>query len=571
MHQQLIDAIAKATNLPQEQVVKFLTRPKDLSHGDISFACFAIAKAAGSPPPQVASDLAQKIPLPAGVDRCQAVGPYINFFLNRAANTQAVIGEILKRGKRVGEKPQRNETIVIDYSSPNIAKPFHVGHLRTTLIGLSLDRLFRHRGYKVVAVNHLGDWGTQFGFVWVGYVAAGKPETFTIDELVDYYIAANKQKKQPAGQGGQESEEGIDQTTGAARDFFLRLEAGEDEALEFWQKCLGISVSYLKKFYTRLGIQFDEYQGESFYRPMLAEIEQMIKNSGILENSEGALGIDCGKKLGFARIFSEDGRSLYITRDVACAVFREEEYKPSRILYVVASQQSLHFQQLKMIMERLKHPSAEKIVHVGFGFVPGMKTRDGGAIALKEFLDEAKARAETVYKEQVETRPEGVDQEAVAEAVAIGAMYFYFLNHSNIKDFQFRWDEALNFQGDSGPYLQYTVARLNSIEAKARESGIVAEPDFDGSLLSEDSVRELVTLLSQFDEVLEKIERDYEPNHLAELLLGISRAFNRAYRELRVVGQETPLAVARLSLFQATRTVLSTGMHLIGVPVIERM
>jgi arginyl-tRNA synthetase len=571
LHQALIETISAATGLAQEEVKKALGRPKDLSHGDFAFPCFLLAKELKLAPAAIAQKLQAELTLPGDITRSVAVGPYLNFFLDQSQAVKTTISEILKSGPAVGSQPDKGETIVIDYSSPNIAKPFHVGHLRTTLIGLSLYRVYKHLGYNVVSVNHLGDWGTQFGLVWAGYLEAGEPSQFTLDDLVGYYLAANKKKKAQSDEQSEQDNDSGEDVTGVARDYFLRLEAGDEEALKFWQRCLDISVSYLKQFYDRLGINFDLYQGESFYRSMLPGVEENIRASGILENSRGALGVDLGKKLGFARIFTEDGRSLYITRDIACAYYRYDTYKPYKILYVVAAQQMLHFQHLKEITKRLNHPVADKIIHVAFGFVPGMKTREGGAIALKDFLDEAQQRALAVYTEQVDTRPEGLDEKQVAESVAIGAIYFYFLSHSNIKDFQFRWEEALNFQGDTGPYIQYTLARLYSIETKASAAGLSLAEDFDATLLKEESVRELVTKLAQFSEVLERVARDYEPNYLAELLLDISRCFNRAYRELRVVGQETALAEARLALFRSVRYVLETGMTLLGVPPVQRM
>lgn len=569
MHQGLIEAITSFTGVPRETIEKILTRPKDLSHGDFALPCFLIAKEWKVSPPSAAQRLANELPLPAGITRAVVAGPYLNFFQDQQQTTHSVISRILKAGLCAGAQPTRDETIVIDYSAPNIAKPFHVGHLRTTLIGLSLYRIFKHLGYHTVGVNHLGDWGTQFGLVWAGYQEAGAPKQYTVDDLVRFYIEANKRKKSQSEEN--ESDESAESVTGVARDYFLKLEAGDAQATAFWQSCLDISLKYLGTFYQRLGIEFDSYQGESFYRSMLPVIENKIRESGILEDSRGALGVDLGEKLGFARIFTEDGRSLYITRDIACADYRHDTYHPARILYVVAAQQSLHFQQLFEILRRMKHPIADRMVHVAFGFVPGMKTREGGAILLEDFLNEAHQRALSVYTQQVDSRPEGLDEEAVAEAISIGAIYFYFLSHSNIKDFQFSWDEALNFQGDSGPYIQYALARLYSITAKAAEAGISLKEEFDASLLKEESVRELVTRLAQFDEVLERIASTYEPYYLAQLLLDVSRLFARAYRELRVVGQEADLAQARLALFTATRYVLETGMKLLGMPAVQKM
>lgn len=571
MHPQLIEVLAAATSIPDQAIEKALTRPKDSTHGDFSFPCFLLAKEWKLSPPQVAAKLKEMIVLPKDISRVEVVGPYLNFFLDRAQSAATTLQTILKEGPRVGSQPLRNETIVVDYSGPNIAKPFHVGHLRTMLIGHSLCKVLKHRGYTPVGVNHLGDWGTQFGFVYAGYLLAGKPATFTVYDLVNYYVrAANLRKAQDEGRVP--AEDAQQPNIGdIAKEYFVQLEADDPQAFVFWQRCLDVSVEYFKQIYSRLGIEFDHYHGESFYRGILNDVEERIKASGILEESRGARGVNLQEPLGYVRIFAEDGRSLYIARDIACALYRNETFTPQKILYVVAAQQSLHFQQLTEIFRRLNHPVAGKIVHVAFGFVPGMKTREGNVITLEAFLEEAHTRARAVYEQEVDSRPAGVDGDRVAEAVAVGAIYFYFLSHSNGKDLQFRWEQALTFQGDTGPYIQYAYARLNSIELRAREAGIVYSESFDATLLSEDSAHELISLLARFDATLQRVLDDYEPSHLADLLLEISRSLARSYKELRVIGAEPAHASARLALFTASKHVLRTGMELLGMPPIERM
>lgn len=567
----LIEALGKPTGLAYETLSEMVVRPKSIELGDWSLPCFSFAKEWKLAPADCAKKISQEMDLPEIFERVETVGPYLNFFLNRKVFGRNLVEKIIEQKFSVGKGSNSQRTVVVEYSSPNIAKTFHVGHLRTTLIGLCLDRVLRHRGYKVIAINHLGDWGTQFGFVYAGCELWGKPKTADVDSLVDIYIKATTLKKQQDEGSVSPEDRKKPNVNEMARNYFIRLEAGDPEALTFWRWCLDLSLDYLKSMYSRLGIHFDHYTGESFYRDMVPGVEELIQKSNILEESRGALGVDLGEDLGFVRIFAEDGRSLYITRDIAAAIYRHDTFSPEKILYVVAAQQSLHFRQLIGLFEKLAHPVASEIVHVPFGFVPGMKTRDGGAISLKDFLTEAHDRARTAYQSEVQKRPEGLDEESVSESVAIGATYFYFLNHSNTKDFNFNWDEALNFQGDSGPYIQYALARLNSIAINAEKEGLRSSPKALAEVCEDNDAYELVAVLARFDQVLESVCKEYEPNTLANYVLDLAKAFSKAYRKLRVIGEEKDIAQARLALFEATKYVLHNGCYLLGVPPIERM
>lgn len=567
----LLTAIQKASGLSAEEVGKGLVRPKDISHGDFAFPAFMLAKSWKLSPPEAARKLSEAIVLPAGISRVQIVGPYLNFFLDRTKALGDIVRGIVSAGADVGRSKESKPTVIVEYSAPNIAKPFGVHHLRTTLIGSSLHRLYKFLGYKTIAINHLGDWGTQFGYVHLGWKNAGEPKNPSLFDLVQFYVAANKLKKDQESAAQSEEEAASPEAQNAAREFFLRLEAGEPEALKFWRLCLDVSCKYFDATYDRLGIKFDFTQGEAFYSPMLPKVEEAIRASGILEDSRGAKGVDLGKKLGFARIFTEDGRSLYITRDIACAMYREETFHPAEIIYVVAAQQSLHFQQLIGVLDKMGHPAAKKIKHVSFGFVPGMKTREGGAIYLDDFLGEAHDRAREAYRGAVQKRPEGTNEEEIAEKVAIGAVYFYFLSHVNNKDFHFSWDEALSFTGDSGPYIQYALARLNSIEAKAKEAGIVLDMSkFDPSLIG-DEAYELAASLGRFEEILEKTRADNEPCHLAAYALGLAKGFAAVYKSLRVVGEDPLVANSRLALFTGLKLVLHNAINLLGMPTVAKM
>ncbi len=570
---EIIKLLSEETGVSERELSPLLGRTKDLKFGDYAFPCFFLSKQNGIAPHECAVALVRSIEkrLPSSVAKVEAVGPYLNFFLARKVLSKQIVDQVLINKLSIGRKTNSDKTIVIDYSSPNIAKIFHVGHLRTTLIGLSLDRLFRHRGYRVETVNHLGDWGTQFGFVYAGYIIWSLEGEATIDDLVELYVRASTLRKQQEDNVVLPQDKNKPLVNEMARDYFRRLEAGDKEAVKFWKWCLDLSIEYFKKIYARLGIFFDHYTGESFYNTMLPDVEKTLRASGVLEDSNGALGVDLGSELGFARVFSEDGRSLYITRDIAAALYRYDTFKPFKILYVVGAQQTLHFRQLVGIMSKFSPEIAKIIVHVAFGFVPGMKTRGGGAISLSDYLEEAKARALSAYREEVQKRPEGVNEEEVAEAVAVGATYFYFLSHGNLKDFQFKWEEALSFQGDSGPYLQYALARINSIEVKARANKIFVPKTLNTEIFADDESWALISQISRFDEVLEKVEIEYDPSSLALYCLELAKAFSKVYRTMRVVGEEESVAENRLALFIATKFVLQTGLYLLGVPAVERM
>ena len=570
----LIKNLKDVTNLNEETIDKNLLPPKDFKNGDFSFPCFMVAKSQGVDPKTCAEDISKKIVLPKEFEKVVAVGPYLNFYLDRERLSKNVISEILKKGEDFAKGEDKKKNIVIDYAAYNIAKQLHVGHLRTTFIGHALQRIFKYLGYNVIAINYLGDWGTQFGFVYAGSQIWGKPETADVDNLVDIYVKATRlRKEQDAGEVKEEDKDKPN-VNEMARDYFKRLEAGDKEAIEFWLWCREGALKYIYDVEKRFGLEFDSHDGEAFFNNKMHTVEQMLRDSGALVESQGALGIDLGEEKGFARIFAPDGRSLYLTRDIAAAFYRERMYNPESIIYVVAAQQNLHFKQLVGTIEKLDEKLSKKIKHVSFGFVPGMKTREGGAISLKDYLNESHKRALEVYQNEVSVKPDGIDEEEIAEKVSIGASYFYFLSVSNNKDLHFNWKEVLTFQGDSGPYLQYAVARINSIISKANSEGIsIAENEnIETSCFKDDDSFHLISLLSKFKETVQKASESYEPSVVSNYVLEVSKAFSKVYRTHRVIGEENKnISKANLALFTATRAVLSKGLYLIGVPVIERM
>jgi len=558
-----------------ETVSKILVCSKEIEHGDFALPCFFLAKVWKFSPQDCAAKLQATIALPQGITKCEPAGPYLNFFCDRDVATISILKSILTSGSAVRSADHSTTRLIVEYSSPNIAKPFHVGHLRATLIGHALDNIFRHLGYHVVSINHLGDWGTQFGFVYAGCAIWGKPGNASIDDLVDLYRRANALRKSQDEMTVSPEDLLKPDVNQMAREYFVRLENGDAQALDFWKWSLDISMIYYMQVYERLGVKFDHFIGESFYRDKLAKVEADLTASGILVESKGAKGVELGKKLGFARVFTEDGRSLYITRDLATADYRWETFHPDKILIVIGNPQELYLKQLFAILEKMNHPVAGKIEHVSFGHVPGISTRKAAAgderISLGALLDDAHERALDAYRNQVEKRPEGLDEETVAEAVGLSAVFFDYLSRTNNKDFHFDWDTALSFQGDTGPYILYALARLNSIEAKAIEAGITVPEEFDSALLREDEAYRLTTLLARFSNALTKAATEREPYHVALYALEVAKTFSSAYRKLRVVGEDKKLAEARLALFMAARKVLKTAITLIGMKPIDRM
>lgn len=548
-------------------ILSLIEKPKNKEFGEYAFPCFSLAKAQKKAPPLVAKELSEKIKLPGEISQVIATGPFINFKIKRAAFTKQISESINKGNLYNFTKNFKKEKVVLEFSSPNIAKPFHVGHLRATLIGNSLDKIYRRLGHEVISINHLGDWGTQFGFVWAGCKLWGEPKNATVKDLVELYKKATALKEEHEKNPPKENN-----VNDMARAYFIDLEKGEEYAVKFWKWCLDVSLAYFKKTYSRLGVNFDHYTGESFYSDKLEDIKQEISSKNLLIESQGALGVDLGEKLGFARILTPDGRSLYLTRDLATAKYRAKTFNFDRAIYVVGTPQTLHFQQIKAVLKALGHNYSERIEHVGFGHVLGMKTRGAGEIVeLNDFIDEAIERALTAYREQVSRRPEGLDENKVATAVGLSAFIFSTLSRGRLKDVNFSWDDALQFQGESGPYLLYAFARINGIKEKALEANIKLESNFNLKEIESEVAFDLANTLADFQDCLIQTTKENDPQILASYTIDLAKSFSKAYNELKVVGEEIDLAKTHLALFEATRIVLKECIELLGINTIERM
>lgn len=565
---QLSKSLSNSSGISADRIYPLLEKPKNKDHGDIALPCFMLAKDKKVSPAILAEEIEKSIILPETVSAITRLGPFLNFSINYSNVAEEILA-IAGSGEITS--PELPSTTIVEYSSPNIAKPFHVGHLRATLIGNSLDRTYRFAEHKVESINHLGDWGTQFGFVWAGCTLWGEPEEFTVRNLVELYKKATSLKDQQEKEAQSlKAEESVQEL---ARAYFIRLESGEKEALEFWKRCVDTSLSYLKDTYKRLDISFDHYLGESFYSDKLETINEELKSKNLLQESQGALGVDLGEELGFARILTPDGRSLYLTRDIAAAEYRYSRFKFGKSLYVVGAPQSLHFNQLKKILDLLSKPYAAGIEHIAFGHVLGMKTRgEGQSIELNDFIDEAIQRALDAYRSQVSKRPEGLEESEVAEKVALSAIIFSTLNRNNIKDVHFSWDDALSFQGDSGPYLLYAYARINGIREKALSSGLsVSDGPFSEQTLEKSESRTLLLTILELNEVIQSTIQTNEPIHLCSYALELSKCISKAYLQLKVIGEEKTYAESNLRLFLAAQKCLKTVFSLLGFSPLERM
>ncbi len=535
------------------------------AHGDLSFATFALAKVQKKAPPAIASALASSVSVP-GLEIVSA-GPYVNARFASMPFTREVIDQARSSGTRYGEgESGRGKTVVIDYSSPNIAKPIGYHHIRSTVIGHSLANLYQSQGWRVEGINYLGDWGKQFGLVAVGFQEWGDvTRKGDLSHLLEVYKRANERA---------ESDSAFD---ARAREFFRRMESNEPDAIALWREMREVSLRELEKIYARLGITFQHYEGESLYQGRMEPVIEEISRKIGTRISEGALIVDLPYKEGEppAMLKTADGTTLYLTRDLAAAIDRYERFCFDRALYVVATDQSLHFRQLFTVLEKLGRPFAGRMVHVNFGRVHGMSTRKGKIQLLNDVLDEAKNRAlEKVKANVLEGRIHTDDPERLAEQIGVGAVVFGDLKNRRTTDYTFDWEDVLSFEGHSGPYLQYAHARAVSI----LEKGGGAPQSYDAQRLTLPEEQALVRAVARFPmAVRDAVEQD-EPSHVARHLLDVASAFSRWYtlgnqdRQKRVlVEEDEERKHARLALTDAVRVTLAAGLSLLGVATPEQM
>jgi len=559
--QEFIDRIRAAlvthSGLQADEVK--IESPRDPELGDFAFPCFPLARIKKQAPPKIAAELAEVLAGDLVGVSVEATGPYLNFRIDRGALAKSVLEAITEQGTAYGGSDEgAGKTIVLDFSSPNIAKPFHVGHLRSTIIGAAVKRLHDALGYRTVGINHIGDWGAQFGKLITAIDRWAPEETFSEDaimKLFELYVRYH-------------DEESEDPTLAEeARKNFQELESGvEGKVRTTWKHLTELSLREFDKSYARLGITFDFVRGESFYEPMLEETVDRIVSAGVTELSEGALIVrldELEKDAPPCLLRKSDGTTLYATRDLAALFHRWDEFQFDRALYVVGSEQRLHFRQLKNVLRRMELPWVDRVEHVDFGRLLGMSTRKGkNVVFLGELLDAAVEKTRQVIAEK---NPDLADKDAVAEAVGCGAVVFNDLKKERVKDAVFAWDDVLALDGDTGPYVQYTHARLCSILKKAPTT--VQSADFD---LLGDSGGLLLTL-GRFPGVVHSAARRAEPSELAQYVLGLCREMNSWYVDHRVLGQDEALSAARLALVRAVKIVIGNGLGLLGLAAPEEM
>ena len=561
----------EALGLSLEEIEGMIEIPADESMGDYAFPCFRLAKALRKAPQLIAADIAARAGDAEAFEKVENVNAYVNFFIDRAYFAGEVIDEVNRLGNAYGRSNSgEGRKVIVEYSSPNIAKPFHIGHIRSTVIGNAIYKLYDAVGFDVIRINHLGDYGTQFGKMIVAYRKWGSEEELAKDpikSLLSYYTRFHKE--------AEEHPELEDE----ARETFVKLEAGEPEELALWEKFRKLSLEEFNRVYDMLGITFDSYAGESFYSDKMPRFIQELKDKGLLIESQGAQIVDLEPyDLGAAMITKSDGSSLYVTRDIAAAVYRKETYDFYKCIYVVASQQNLHFKQWKKVLELMGYEWQKDCIHVPFGLVSlsdgddikMMSTREGRVVFLEDVLNTAVAKTAEIMREK---DAQGVDIDEVSKEVGIGAVIFQELSNNRIKDYVFSWDKVLNFDGETGPYVQYTHARASSVLRKAAAAGVDVDSidKIDPAHLSSDSAYTLAKLLYRVPEVVEEAAAKYEPSIVTRHLVDIAQSFNKFYHDEHILVDDEDEKNAKLALVKASRTVLANCLGLLGIAAPERM
>ena len=544
-----------------DEVASLIAVPPDPAMGDYALPCFRFAKALRKSPVSIAQELAASIAPDGTIAEVTAVNGYLNFKVNKAGLAKDVLARISREGERYGASDLgAGRVVCIDYSSVNIAKPFHIGHLSTTVIGGALYRIFNFLGFRAVGINHLGDYGTQFGKLIAAYKKWGNREEVEkggIHAINDLYVRFNN--------------EADEQMQAEAREYFRLIESGDREANELFDWFKSLTLAYVQTIYDRLHITFDSYAGERFYTDKMAPVVEELRGKGLLKESEGAQIVDL-EPYGMppCLILRSDGASLYATRDLAAAIYRHDTYHFYKCLYVVAYQQNLHFRQVFKVLELMGKEWAKDLVHVAYGMVSledgAMSTRKGKVVWLEDVLSRCVEKARAVLEEK---NPDLENKEKVAELVGVGAVAFGALCNNKIKDITFSYDRALNFDGETSVYLQYTCARAASVLAKAQAEGIaVGElPAFTPCAAES----ELVKQLALFPETVEQAAEKYEPSLISRCLLDVAKLFNKFYLECKIMQAEGDTRAFRVALTQASLTTLKNGLTLLGIGVPEKM
>lgn len=546
-------------SLDQDAILNLLEQPKSSDLGDIAFPAFSLAKVERKAPQAIATEIAEKIDQSA-FEKVVATGPYVNFFLDKSKISDHVIKSVITAGADYGQQDEgHGQNVTIDLSSPNIAKPFSVGHLRSTVIGDALSNLYRKMGYNTIKINHLGDWGKQFGLLMVAYKKWGSKEAVEanpINELLKLYVRINAEIEQDP----ELDEEG--------RKWFKKLEDGDPEATQLWQWFRDESLEEFNRIYKLLDVEFDSLNGEAFYNDKMDEGVQILEDKGLLKESKGASIVDLDDvNLPPAMIKKSDGATLYITRDIATAMYRAHTYNFVKNIYAVGQEQSNHFRQLKAVLKKMGFDWSDDMVHVDFGLVTKnrqkLSTRKGNIILLEPTLQEAISRAKAQIEEK---NPELENKEEVAHAVGVGAVKFYDLKTDRRNGYDFDLEAMVSFEGETGPYVQYAYARIQSILRKANFT-----PSADATYsLNDPESWEIIKLLQDFSRIVKRAAENYDPSLIAKYAISLAQAFNKYYAHTRIL-DESPERESRLALSYSTAVVLKEALRLLGVQAPEKM
>ncbi|WP_296114546.1 arginine--tRNA ligase [uncultured Anaerococcus sp.] len=547
--------------LKSEEIYKLIEIPPQENMGDYSFPCFQLAKTLRKNPAEISRDLASGLDL-EDFSEIKNVGPYINFFLDRKKFEDDVINTIIEKKENYGKSDMgEGKTAIVEFSSVNIAKPFHIGHIRSTVIGDALRNIHEFLGYKTIASNYIGDYGTQFGTMIAAYKLWGDDEKIKADpiqELLNLYVRYNSEAS--------ENEEMMED----ARKEFKNLEEGEEEATRLWSWFKEISFKEFDRVYKLLDIEFDNYKGEANYSKYMGDVIEELKEKNLLVESDGAQIIDLSAyDMPPSIVIKSNGSSAYITRDIATAINRKKEYDFDENLYVVATQQNLHFKQLWKILELMGYDLYKGCKHISFGMVSlkdqTLSTRKGQVVFLEDVLNKAIDKTREIMENREDTI-ENIDE--VSKIVGIGAVKFQELYNNRIKDYVFDWDEVLNFEGESGPYVQYTYARAKSV---LRKAGVEAVKPIEVENITSDEEFILVKRLAQFEKVVIKAKEKYEPSLITRHMTEIAKSFNKFYNSTKIMVDDEKIKSERLALAYVTSVVIKTGLKLLGIKTVEKM
>ena len=549
-------------DLTIEEITALIEVPPNKEMGDYAFPCFKLAKIFRKAPNAIAEDLAGKIQPTDDINKIINLGGYVNFFVNKESLAKKVINQVLSEKENYGKSEfGKGKTVVVEYSSPNIAKPFHIGHVRTTVIGNTLSKIYQSQGYHVEKLNHLGDYGTQFGKLIVAYKLWGDKQAVEKDpikELLKLYIRFHDEAETKP-----EMED-------EAREWFTKLENGDEEAKDLWQWFRDESLKEFSRVYKLLDIEFDSYVGESFYSDKMPAVIEELKEKNLLEESDGAMIVNLeDSKLPPALIQKRDGSTLYLTRDLASAFYRKKVYDFDKSIYVVGAQQELHFKQCFEIIKRMGYDWYKDMIHVQFGMVAleegTMSTRKGRVVFLEDVLNQAIDRTRQIIEEK---NPDAENIDEVAKAVGVGAVVFQELSNSRIKDYTFSWDRTLSFEGETGPYVQYTHARCCAV---LRKAGQPVSADINYELLSDQDAADVLSVLENFNKSIMTAMKKNEPHIVTRFVLDLAQAFNKFYHNSPILVEDADLRAARLALVEATRQTIENALKILGMKAPQKM